>query len=565
VARLHDCPGRVRAWLTVNRILIVLMVVGLALRMWGLFYDLPYGYNGTEPIFTKEALRLAAQRTLQPRSYIYPPLFAYLLLAVYGAAYVLGRLTGLVVSVQQFAFLYLTRPGYFALAGRLLSTTLGILTVFLVYRLGRASFGQKAGLYAAGLMALSPVHVQLSQLATGDVLMTFLAAGSCLLATEYLVRRHPYGTILAAGFIAGLSVAAKYNSGFVILFVLGAYLLRARQKHTAWRQALLTPELLGLGAAVVLGFCAGVPSAIRDWPAILRDLRTNGVYAHVGKVIDSRPAFLWLLEDMGRLELLGGIAMLAGLVYAARRHEPFDLMGLALVVPSLLYVGSFKREGLYYALPAFPILAVWAGRLLADLDRSLLSPSIRPVSLGLLVFVVTAILAFGTVAWRDIKAGFTDTRVLAKAWIESHIPGGTKIAMRTYVYSPPLHSEGADYVTVSAGYEDPKLAQLLSAYSSTVTTYHLYDLVHSSSGVPPQRTFYSVAELKDMGVAYVVLSSYDYWFMVDSNPAHMARIRQLGLEGERAYYQMLLQLPLTYEFAPSRCQSGPRISIFRLQ
>jgi 4-amino-4-deoxy-L-arabinose transferase-like glycosyltransferase len=548
-----------------NRILIFVLVVGLALRVWGLFYDLPYGFNGTEPIFTKEALRLAAQRTLQPRSYIYPPLFSYLLLAVYGAAYILGRLTGLVAGAQQFAFLYLTRPGYFALAGRLLSTTLGMLTILIVYRLGRVSFGQKIGLYAAGLMALSPVHVRFSQLATGDALMTFLAAGSCLLATEYLLRRRSYATILSAGFVAGLSVAAKYNAGFVVLFVLGAYLLRAWQKHTPWWQVLFTPELLGLGLAVVVGFWVGIPSAVKDWPAILQDLRINGIYADVGKVIDTRPAFLWLLEDMVRLELLGGIAMLAGLVYALRRHEPFDLIGLTLVMPSLLYVGSFNREGLYYALPAFPILAVWAARLFADLDRLLPLGSTKRIRSGLLAFLVTAILAFGVVAWLDIKAGFTDTRVLAKEWIESHIPRGTKIAMRTYVYSPPLHSEGADYVTVSAGYEDPKLDQLLSAYSDTVTTYHLYELVHSSTGVPPQRTFYPIAELRDMGVAYVVLSSYDYWFMVDSNPAHMARIRELGLDGDRAYYQTLLQLPLIYEVAPSPWQSGPAISIHQLQ
>ena len=62
------------------------------------------------------------------------------------------------------------------LPGRLVSAAMGTATVAVVYRTGAAFVGRRAGLAAAALLAVSPLHVQWSALALPEAAMTFWAA-----------------------------------------------------------------------------------------------------------------------------------------------------------------------------------------------------------------------------------------------------------------------------------------------------------------------------------------------------------------------------------------------------
>lgn len=60
-----------------------IIVFAFVLRIAGIFEGLPAIYNSTEHHLIKFALKMAANKTLDPGFYIYPSLYQYLLVIIY--------------------------------------------------------------------------------------------------------------------------------------------------------------------------------------------------------------------------------------------------------------------------------------------------------------------------------------------------------------------------------------------------------------------------------------------------------------------------------------------------
>jgi uncharacterized membrane protein len=88
-------------------------------------------------------------------------------------------------------------------SARLLSALLGILSVLLVWRIGFRLTGAFGGLFAAGLLALSPIAVRYSQDATSYALYVCVALASYFFFLRWLERRR-----LADGFAYALATGA---------------------------------------------------------------------------------------------------------------------------------------------------------------------------------------------------------------------------------------------------------------------------------------------------------------------------------------------------------------------
>jgi hypothetical protein len=116
-------------------------------------------------------------------------------------------------------------------------------------------------------------------------------------------------------------------------------------------------------------------------------------------------------------------AALLGLVVLSRRR-PWQAVLLAAFPVAFLLFLSHTVAASRYLNPALPFLAVFAGTAVGLLARSTVMAS-----------VLAALLALPSV-WHSWEIGRffsqTDTRTLAQAWIEQHVPAGSTVLVQPY-------------------------------------------------------------------------------------------------------------------------------------
>src|SRR5215210_9538675 len=87
--------------------LLLVLVAAAALRLWGLFHDLPFSYYGDELHFVRRAMAMGTG-DLNPHWFHKPALLMYLLAACYGVYFVVGATLGHFDSVQAFGAQFLS-------------------------------------------------------------------------------------------------------------------------------------------------------------------------------------------------------------------------------------------------------------------------------------------------------------------------------------------------------------------------------------------------------------------------------------------------------------------------
>ena len=240
-----------------------LVLVGLALRMWGLQFGDPLVVHPDERQVSGEVIVMLKNGTLAPREpYVYPTVFKYLLMPAFGLYYVWGLSSGL---WEGFADVHRDTFGFYLVA-RFHSAVLGTLTIFLTYLLARRLWpgarGRWVGAVAALFLTFSFNHVRQSHFGVTDVPMTFFIM-LALVAMASMLREGRPRDYLISGCLVGIACATKYNA-LPVVFVLGATHCLGRPV----REWLSTRLLLGLGA-VPVGFFIGYPYALLNWRPFL--------------------------------------------------------------------------------------------------------------------------------------------------------------------------------------------------------------------------------------------------------------------------------------------------------
>lgn len=66
-----------------KRILVALFLLALVPRLWALDWGLPYVEHPDEPALVETAVRMVQERDWNPRRFMYPSLYFYLLVSLY--------------------------------------------------------------------------------------------------------------------------------------------------------------------------------------------------------------------------------------------------------------------------------------------------------------------------------------------------------------------------------------------------------------------------------------------------------------------------------------------------
>jgi Dolichyl-phosphate-mannose-protein mannosyltransferase len=387
-----------------------ILLVAAALRLWGVDFALDVERaRPDEEFVVGKAVEMLRSGDLDPHFFHYPSLLMYADAA----------LLGMVEPVVSKSF----DP---RLLGRLLSVVLGVGTVAVVGALGARLFSPRAGLAAAAFLAAAYQHVRESHFATTDVAFVFFVSLSIWFLVDGRGKQSRIWLRLAA-VSAGLAMSAKYPGvlALVPLTVVVATLEGASWRERAWELAFALCLALAVFAATSPYFFLDPEGARTSLAQLFRETWGGGALTAWNPWY---PITFSLGYGIG-IPLLGlGVMGLAANARSAR-----GTLLIAWSVPFLAAAMMTPTAFARYALPVVPPLVVAAAGFLDGL------PVRRWLWLALLAAGALPNL-WSSVAF-DRLLSRSDTRSLARKWIEAHVTPGTRIQICSGYGAPSLPPE----------------------------------------------------------------------------------------------------------------------------
>jgi 4-amino-4-deoxy-L-arabinose transferase-like glycosyltransferase len=385
---------------------------------------IPFAVGVDEPEIMLRVLAMLKTGDFNPHFFDYPGLIFYVEVPVAIGRFLVGAILG------QWDSLDTADPAAFYFWARALTALFGIATVFLTYRVG-IRWGTRQGLLAAGLLAVLPLHVRESHFVLADVPATFFAMLS-LLVSLVAHERGSAKMFMWAGVTAGLTIAAKYNAGFVTLFPF----------VTAWMTPHASPSrmmcaLIAL-AATCAGFLIGAPYSLIDLPGFL-----NG-FAHLAAAYPpgdtAAGAIIYLKHLRGALGwpalLLLGPGLALGIARAIR--GPIQVPSILLTGFPVIYFLTIASRSLIfgrYLLPLLPFVCLLVAvglisivGLLYRLELSRMAQRVLTAGLTLAAVLPPARVSVGF----DRAISQRSTNQIAYEWILQNVPAKSRVVIEKY-------------------------------------------------------------------------------------------------------------------------------------
>ena len=408
-------------------ILASLIVLGGWLRFASIGFGLPDKFRPDEELLITPSLDLGKDwHPHFPDITPYPAGQVYLLHAVLRSyAMITGSGTSLpeVYAAESQARAYLI--------AREVSAAMGTATIAAVYWAAELAFGPIAALGSAAIVAVSSIHVRESKFAKMQVpsgLWLVLAMGMML----RVARRGRGSDYALAGFFCALATATTYQSAPIVFGVLAAHIEARHRENRSLLTALADSRIYVAGCVTLLTFFCATPFTVLD-PHIFRDYhllaQRTGLPGTQG---------WWYLLFRVMPDTLGvglQIFLLLALVWVIF-HPRLGTPGLlALTAVSFLSITVGHPALMYrYAVNPFLLMALLAGVLAADLVQ--LAPKRLGTRWGIQLAVALFSLLLVPSVTRDLQLNRllnqSDTRALARLWIQSNVPPLTVIAATDY-------------------------------------------------------------------------------------------------------------------------------------
>ena len=479
--------------------LAVILVVALALRLYGIDWDEGYGYSPhpdeRNVVFLVEGIEFPTLGDLgdlldAERSPWNPGRFAYGSFPLYLLKVAHSLIPGDVYDVWT--------------VGRGLSALADVCVVFLTYLLGARLYGRRQGLLAAALVSLAVIHIQLSHFLTFDILL-----GLTTIAALYFMHRVAVGgrvrDSVIAGVIVGLGLATKVSMAPMYLALAMAHVLyvlpvlgaaEGERNEASRRIGVAFVGLLAAGCASLATFIIVQPYAIIDSARFVADITEQSEmvrrirdYPYTRQYIDTA-AYLYHARQLAAFGLgwpLGVVAW-AGLLYASLRGMRFYHglaylvvgwlipMGLLLVstgivfiaaasmiafaalvatlgvrsresrgtvlllswvVPYLLVTGAFQVKFTRYLIPVTPLLVLFGAQMLFHLWEWAggYRRWLRHAVAAVMVALV-AVTGLYALAYMGVYQT-PHTAVRSSEWIKRNVPEGSVILMEHWEEGVP--------------------------------------------------------------------------------------------------------------------------------
>lgn len=419
-----------------SRAFAAVLLCAALLRAWGTVFGLPFGYHPDEEHVLEPARRLFAEGTLDPGWYRYPSLLIWVQAPIQELSRRLVGTDGMTSGVSDWIW-----TGRWL--GRLVVTCLGVAAVWLVGSGARRALGERVALFAAAMLALSPLHLRHSQFVTTDVPASLAAAAVllwCLRAATSTdesagkVRRN----LCVAAALSGVAAATKYNAGLVVAAPLLTWV--------AWRPREAGRALLACGLASAAAFVAFFPFVFTDFAAVLADIgfeaRHYAQGGHVGFDTGFGPAVLGRALVVDALGGIGALGAAVGTVVLVRaRNRPLAAALLGFPILYFAFLSSMRVHIDRNLMPLLPYLCCVSGvgfdRLADALQRQGRVGGRARAGAAVAAAVVLPLAMVGALA--NLELVRTDTRTEAQAWMDANVSPDARICREYFTPELPHH------------------------------------------------------------------------------------------------------------------------------
>lgn len=441
-------------------ILVAILVGAASLRLYGILWDGGYLFHPDERqiMLVADGLHLPWpppwRALLTPSSPWNPHFFSYGSLPMY--------LLRVCANLAGFAWPKVRTLESSFWVGRILSALFDLGTVYVTYLLGRRLYREIVGLWAAALVGLTVLHIQLAHFYVVDPPLAFFITLTVFLAVR-AVERPRLANCLPLGVAWGCALATKVSAAPLGVPIALAWLLGTRPllKDSREGQRALSPQRSAAGfwltvlvaAATLLFF---EPYALIDQKTFLTDVIGESMMAsgridapYTRQYIGTLP-YLYLIWQtvvwgMGiPLGVAGFAGFLAAIVRGIQRVctkkvalAAGELIPLAWGLTYFGLVGALHAKFLRYMLPMTPLLSLWAAWLLVRLasrrapswQRGVAYAAIGAVSVGTLLYA----LAYMNV-YRQPHPW-----IQATAWLCKNLPPRSRIMVEHWDDPLPLY------------------------------------------------------------------------------------------------------------------------------
>ncbi len=389
-----------------NRLFLVLVLAqGAFLRLWQLT---TLGYNTDEAVYSGTAAAIMGDPALTPYFPIFRahPLLAQLLLS----------------------FLY--RGGVNDWAGRVLSAVFGLVTVYLVYKIGELLYGQRTGLIAALIVSLMPMHVVVSRQFLLDGPMTTMATLTLYLLARYAATGRPVW-LYATSMGMGLTFHTK-ETGIIMIGAIYAFLALSPELRVRLRDVMTALAFLIVGL---------IPFPLTLFLARSGSSGQNYLVWQLFRRPNHDPAFYFEVLPVGITPLVLVAAAIGFVILFRQRTWREKLLALWIAVP-FAFFQLWPVKGYQYLLPIVVPVAIFAARALGDSSESEEAQRkprrwnfnwalVRSVAIG----AITIFMLFSS--WTQIQASFSDEFTAgtggvpggreAGTWVKNNVPQNAKM------------------------------------------------------------------------------------------------------------------------------------------
>ena len=440
-----------------RKLLPPLLVVALAVRVWGLGFGLPYaGSRVDETAIAGPAVQFLSG-ALKPPDFMYPSGFRYAVALAYAGWYAVNRPFGTYASLAAFADSRRQSVAPIFYLSRGLSPVMGALTVWWVFAISRRVFNDTIALVSALFMALAYLHVRDSHFGTADISMTALVA----LAVLTILRWRETPTIWrasVAGLVGGLATSTKYNAlGASVPFVVAVWQLAIEKRaNGSFELSRIVSATAVFVASFALGFFGGSPYVLLEWRQFVSALAAqSATLAHGHGLVLSRG--WWYHASVTLPAALGWPMYLAGVVGTGLLLTRLSQTAVVLAFPIAYYIvaGSGYRVFARDMIPVLPFLCITAAWLTVTGVHTVVGAN-RPKTRAWATAAAALILvapSLGNVILLDRLLLRPDNRVVAAKALPVLIPPGSLVYQsgESYGHVPlfmsdtPLNVEMSEY------------------------------------------------------------------------------------------------------------------------
>jgi len=437
---------------------VVLLIVAIP-RFLSIGYGLPHLIEPHEQLIVPKVLKMIRNGTLNHGIYDYGSLYFIFLYFVFTiTGFISGITGGKAISISDID------PSFFYLTARAANVFLSIVSVYLVYLIGKRLADKKTALGAAALVGIGTVHFLNSITARLELLVLVFV----LLAFYYMFKLTATDKIAdycLAGLFCGFAIGTKFYSITISAALFYAHLLN-RKRMTFSNRKLLVSLMVMIFAYLITNpyIITDTNSFIRDTSRLSREL---GIKEHWSTAKSAPEAVYARIIFYDGLGSVGTVALLLMLFFYLLK--PNSKSGFLLIVPALHFFILARSRYVFhrYLLIAIPFLVLF---LVYELGKKIESGKGKAKFNSNFLFwaIIVLISVFPALKMFRITRQYNlpITSQSAVKWIEANIPKGSRLLITPYT----VNLDEKLYSITPRGIKSTKFPQ--SIFSQPETGYN---------------------------------------------------------------------------------------------